>query len=134
MEDLDQIIYHGNVSAILNLLDGVEASVDNVVWLATTNRPERLEQNIKNRPSRFDRRFEFKDPDITARRAYLASLIKERDYGKYDLDVWSKDTEGFSFAHMKELFISVVIFGNSYADVIAELKGMGDAIHSDEVE
>lgn len=134
MEDLDQIIYNGSVSLILNLLDGVEQSVDNVVWLATTNRPERLDQNIKNRPSRFDRRFEFKDPDIAARKAYISSLIKGKDLAKYDTDLWAKDSEGFSFAHIKELLISVVIFGNPYEDVIAELKGMGSAIHSDESE
>lgn len=132
MEDLDQIVYNENLSDILNLLDGVEKHADRVVYLATTNRPQDLQQNIKNRPSRFDRRFEFKSPNLIARKYYLASLFRE-EKNSFDLDHWAIDTEEFSFAHLKELFISVVLFGNNYEEVIKELRDMGNKI-SDENE
>ena len=139
MEDLDEILRDNNISDILNLLDGVEKTIDNVVYLATTNNPERLHQNIKNRPSRFDRRFEFKEPGLEARKYYLAylfqtgltdgpapgaELVALNERGDNDLDRWAADTEGFSFAHLKELFVSVVLFGNKYEEVISELGVM----------
>lgn len=130
MEDLDDILRDHSISEILNLLDGVEGTIDNVVYLATTNNPERLHQNIKNRPSRFDRRFEFKEPDIESRKIYLKRLFK--DDCKVDVERWAKDTKGFSFAHLKELFVSVILFGNKYEAVVKELGGMKKAISSDD--
>jgi SpoVK/Ycf46/Vps4 family AAA+-type ATPase len=139
MEDLDEILRDNNISDVLNLLDGVEATIDNVVYLATTNNPERLHQNIKNRPSRFDRRFEFNEPGLEARKHYLAflfrtgltagtspgaELVELGSRGDNDLDRWAADTDGFSFAHLKELFVSVVLFGNKYEEVISELGVM----------
>lgn len=130
MEDLDQIIYDNNLSDILNLLDGVEATSDKVVYLATTNRPEDLQENIKNRPSRFDRRFEFGPPSAVAREHYLSSLFQE-DKPKQNMKRWVKDTEGFSFAHLKELFISVMLFDNDYKESVQILKDMGSALTDD---
>ena len=124
LEDLDQIIYNEDVSSILNLLDGVGSTIDNVVYLATTNFPEKLAQNVKNRPSRFDRRFEFLPPNAGARKMYLESLILDNDLSKKDILTWVKDSEGFSFAHLKELFISVVVFGNPYTEILKEMEEM----------
>lgn len=134
MEDLDEILYNESISVILNLLDGVEGSINNVVWLATTNRPEKLDANIKNRPSRFDRRFEFKPPTEDVRLAYLTSLFKDEDAKGYDLNMWAKSTDGLSFAHIKELFISVVMFGNNFDNVIKEIKAMKEIISSNDGE
>jgi Cdc6-like AAA superfamily ATPase len=55
MEDLDELIQRFGEREILSLLDG-ENQTDNVVFLATTNYPERLGERILNRPSRFDER------------------------------------------------------------------------------
>ncbi|NJO18646.1 MAG: AAA family ATPase [Thioploca sp.] len=62
MEDLESILKSNNPSTVLNILDGVN-SFDNIVFLATTNYPEELESRIKNRPSRFDRRFYIGPPE-----------------------------------------------------------------------
>ncbi|HSH50268.1 MAG TPA: hypothetical protein VK982_00950, partial [Bacteroidales bacterium] len=37
-----------------------------------------------------------------------------------------KDSEGLSFAHLKELFISAVLFGNDYKESLDKLIHMGE--------
>jgi ATPase family associated with various cellular activities (AAA) len=122
MEDLD-VIMQGSRSLLLNMLDGVYSkTIDRVVYLATTNFPERLERRITNSPSRFDRVVEVKLPSAEARRIYLKFLSSNKDnilLGKPD-----SDHEHFSFAHLKELFTSVVVFENDYDAVLSRLKEM----------
>ncbi len=42
-----------------------------------------------------------------------------------------QDTEGFSLAHLKELFVAVVILENPYEEALATLRSMKDSISSD---
>lgn len=122
MEDLDAIM-NGNRSVLLNMLDGVYSkAVDRVVYLATTNYPERLERRVTNRPSRFDRVVEVKLPSPAARKMYLEFLSKEVE--NILLNKPDRDHEHFSFAHLKELFTSVVVFENDYDVVLSRLKEM----------
>jgi hypothetical protein len=123
MEDLDELLYNESMSDVLNLLDGVEKAVDKVVFLGTTNKIKSLADNIKNRPSRFDRRFKFGPPNAVARKLYFETLFKEEN--RYiEIDQWVASTENFSFAHMKELFTSVVLLGNNFTEALNELKAM----------
>jgi Cdc6-like AAA superfamily ATPase len=120
MEDLDTILDRSNESRILNLLDGAE-SADQVVFLATTNYPERLGPRIMNRPSRFDRVYRVPHPGLQARELYLENIA-----GGADIDVkgWAKQTGGLSLAHLKELFIGVEIMGGDEKQTIKVLRGM----------
>ena len=79
-EDIDAIAGEGgySTSMILNILDGVK-QIDNVVYIATTNYPEKLEDRITNRPSRFDRRYEISMPDDDVRRSYIVNKLTEED-------------------------------------------------------
>lgn len=104
----------------LNVLDGAE-NISRTVFLATTNHPEKLSARIINRPSRFDMIIEVLHPDKEMRRMYLASLA---EHDEIDVDRYVSDTEGMSFAHIKELFIATVILGNGYAESVARLKAM----------
>jgi SpoVK/Ycf46/Vps4 family AAA+-type ATPase len=122
MEDIDSIIQIYNESEVLNILDGVN-QVDKVVFLATTNYPEQLGGRIINRPSRFDRRFRIPHPGRNSRKLYLEHLIGNREI-KIDIERWADDTEDFSVAHLKELFTSVVIFGNDYEEELETLQSM----------
>lgn len=131
MEDLDAILDYDCVTDILNLLDGVEKSVEKVVWLATTNHPERLDNNIKSRPSRFDRRLEFGYPSANTRQEYFRSLFKNEITDK-DLKQWVELSHEFSFAHMKELFVSVVLLDNPLEKAAKELQAMKGEISSEE--
>jgi SpoVK/Ycf46/Vps4 family AAA+-type ATPase len=108
---------------ILNLLDGIK-QIDNVVYIATTNHPEKLEDRITNRPSRFDRRYEIELPNTEVRTAYIENKLSEEDLKKINIEMWVKESDGFSLAHMRELVISVITMDNSFEDTIARLKGM----------
>lgn len=131
MEDIEAIL-ENQTSEILNILDGING-FDKVCYLATTNYPELLEGRIKNRPSRFDRRYFIGSPDANVRAAYLNHLKSKSDEN-IDIALWVKSTEGFSFAHLKELFISVVLFGQNFNDAIKMLSDMKNNISSESFE
>jgi ATP-dependent 26S proteasome regulatory subunit len=125
MEDIDSIIDSYNESEILNILDGVD-QISKVLYLATSNYPERLGQRLLNRPSRFDKRFKMGHPKKKSREIYFNHLIDEETRKSFNIDIdqWVDDTNGMSIAHLKELFITVCILGNDYKESIDILRGM----------
>lgn len=125
MEDIDSIVDSYNESEILNILDGVD-QIEKVVYLATSNYPERLGQRILNRPSRFDKRFKMGHPKKGSRKIYFENLIDKETQSKHNIDIdkWVDDTENMSIAHLKELFVAVCILGNSYEESINTLINM----------
>lgn len=132
MEDLDSIIQQSSESDVLNILDGAE-SVERVVFLASTNYPEMLGPRIINRPSRFDRRYKIGHPTAESRAMYIEHLLSLNRDGAdvIDLDTWVADTDGFSFAHLKELFVAVVILEDPYGAVLGLLRKMKEHITSE---
>jgi AAA+ superfamily predicted ATPase len=121
MEDLDAIINRCDESKLLNMLDGM-LGIHKVIFLATTNYPERLGSRIMNRPSRFDRRVFVGMPSAIARETYIRSkLIGEDDNV---IKRWVEDTNGLSIAHIKELYVANKILGDSYDIALKTLKGM----------
>ena len=136
MEDIDSILEMHSESEVLNILDGVN-QIEKVVFLATTNYPEKLGARIVNRPSRFDKRFKIGHPNAESRRIYFEYIIGEKKINELgiDLDSWVEDTEEFSIAHLKELFTAVVILGDEYEDAIESLSVMReDKLDSSEDE
>jgi AAA+ superfamily predicted ATPase len=122
IEDIDAIAAENAYvnSMLLNILDGVK-QIENVVYIATTNYPEKLEERITNRPSRFDRRYYIAPPSQEVRKAYLQNKGKDLDI---DIEKWVKDTDSLSLSHLKELFISVCLLDCDYDHAIANLKGL----------
>jgi hypothetical protein len=133
MEDIDATIQRDGESEVLQILDGVDL-LDKVCFLSTTNYPERLGARILNRPSRFDKRFKIGHPNPESRELYFKHLITEAKIKelKIDLKKWVADTEGFSLAHLKELFIAVIILGDDYVEATKTLGSMKEAIHSED--
>ena len=149
MEDIDAIIHNYSESEVLNILDGVD-KVEKLVFLATSNYPEQLGARIVNRPSRFDKRFKIGHPNAESRLIYLKHIICDDDVVKVqglttekkrneyvtkkakDLNInltqWVKDTKDFSIAHLKELFVAVVILGDNYEEAVNTLRSMKDFI------
>jgi predicted AAA+ superfamily ATPase len=125
LEDIDSIAGEGSwsTSMLLNLLDGIK-QIDNVVYIATTNYPEKLEERITNRPSRFDRRYEIDLPNEDVRRTYITAKLGDDGISKSDLNLWVKETKGMSLAHLRELIISVSAMGNTFEDTISRLNGL----------
>ncbi len=109
MEDLDSLINDQNRSFFLNELDGF-ASNTGVVVLATTNHPDRLDPAILDRPSRFDRKYTFTLPAPEEREAYIsrwnATLEPDLQLSPNGIAEIVALTEEFSFAYLKELFLS----------------------------
>jgi AAA+ superfamily predicted ATPase len=109
LEDLDSLIDNDNRAFFLNELDGF-ATNTGVVVLATTNHPEKLDPAILDRPSRFDRKYYFDLPAPRERDAYLTSwnqtLEPRLRLSDNVFPKLVKDTEDFSFAYLKELFLS----------------------------
>lgn len=129
MEDIDAMIENSSESALLNLLDG-EFQTDNVVVVATTNYPERLDKRIRDRPSRFDILMNIDLPSDAAREEFLRRThlrfgdeVLSEEVGK-ELETWVASTKGFSVAHLKELIIAVEVLGGEFKSQLARIKGM----------
>jgi hypothetical protein len=109
LEDLDSLVRDDNRAYFLNELDGFEQNEGTLV-LATTNHPERIDAAIIDRPSRFDRKYAFGLPAAEQRRAYVeqwnAGLDPELHVSDDELTTIAEGTDGFSYAYLKELFVS----------------------------
>ena len=124
LEDLEAIAGEGKyaTSQLLNILDGVK-QIENVVYIATTNYPEKLEERISNRPSRFDRRYQVDMHNSEIREAYLRAKLGKK-IEDIDMVRWIKRTEDMSLSHLKELVISVFLLDKTFDEAIALLEGM----------
>lgn len=99
-EDVDSICYSGR-SAFLNMLDGVKI-MDNTLVIGTTNYPERLDDALLKRPSRFDRLYKIQYPNESMCKKFLQRwfpFLQEPLLTQY-----ASRCVGFSGAHFKELF------------------------------
>lgn len=65
-EDIDAIIAKHGENGVLSFLDG-ESQADDILNIATTNYPERLDKRIVARPRRFDRRIKISPPSASIR-------------------------------------------------------------------
>ena len=125
MEDVDAILRRSSESEVLNVLDGMYG-VDKVIFLATTNYPEQLGSRIMNRPSRFDKRMLIGMPNAVAREMYL----RTKKLADEEVRRWTRDTDGFSIAHLKELYVANKILGDSYDSSLRTLRKMKNSVSS----
>ena len=128
LEDIDSLAGEDrySTSKLLNILDGVK-QIDGVVYIATTNYPEKLQERLTNRPSRFDRRYKIELPNEDIRRAYITNKLTDDDLSKIDIEDWIKATEGMSLSHLKEVIISVIVMGKSFEETIDSLDNLKKA-------
>jgi len=129
LEDLDALVKPSNRSQLLNELDGF-ADNSGLCVLATSNYPERLDPSILDRPSRFDRKYEFGLPAEAERAAYLRvwNGSQERSLRLTEQGILggASVTEGFSYAYLKELCLSATMAwinsspGTSMDDLLQE--------------
>ena len=119
-EDLDAYVRSYSEETVLSLLDG-ERMTDNVLNIATTNYPERLDRRIVARPRRFDRVIKIGMPNRSMREMFFR--VKLKIEGK-ELEYYVNNTEGFSFAAMTELVISVKCFDKNVESTLSLLREM----------
>jgi AAA+ superfamily predicted ATPase len=120
LEDLDSLVDDENRSFFLNEMDGFFAN-RGILTLATTNHPERLDPAILDRPSRFDRKYTFNLPAFEERVSYIRMMNLELEsklrLTDPDVETIAGATEEFSFAYLKELFLSTIMsWVNSSSD------------------
>jgi ATPase family protein associated with various cellular activities (AAA) len=112
LEDLETLVKPKNLSVFLNELDGIRADTG-ILTLATSNRPERLDPALIDRPSRFDRKFHFDLPGLEERRRFLALWMARMD-AEMSVDAsvvtrLAERSESFSYAYLKELVVSSMV-------------------------
>jgi len=127
LEDIDSLAGEDRYSTtkLLNILDGVK-QIENVVYIATTNYPEKLQERITNRPSRFDRRYEVQMPSRAIRESYIKNKLSDDDLKNIDLEEWLDSSEDMSLSHLKELVISVIVMGKDFKESLATLNALSD--------
>jgi transitional endoplasmic reticulum ATPase len=115
LEDLDSLINDKNRSFFLNQLDGLESN-DGLLVIGTTNHLDKLDPGLHSRPSRFDRKYLFDDPDWDERKLYAIywqTKLKGSEVVFSDslVEHVADQTELFSFAYLKEaLYVLYCIF------------------------
>ena len=121
IEDIDSMIDIHGESDFLGMLDG-EAQLQNVVYVATTNYPERLDNRFKDRPSRFDTIRKIDMPTEIARRKYLE--VKLPDVDAETLEYYVANSKDFSIAYLREIIVLTECFGLSREDAFERLNFM----------
>jgi ATPase family associated with various cellular activities (AAA) len=119
IEDIDAMLGDGREERLLSLLDG-KTQIDHVLFIATTNYPERLDQRLQARPSRFDRAEVIRAPSAQVRRAYLEKRLP--DLPTAELESWIELSEEFSIAHLKELILAVRCLGADVSETAGRLR------------
>ncbi|KAM0247339.1 hypothetical protein ACHAQJ_009896 [Trichoderma viride] len=113
-EDLDTIITDDVRSYFLNEVDGLKSN-DGIFMIGSTNHLDRLDPGIAKRPSRFDRKYLFPDPDLDQRVAYCQFWQKKLSDNKSIsfpdklCGAIAEITNDFSFAYMQEAFVAALL-------------------------
>lgn len=113
-EDIDSLIDDNVRSYFLNAVDGLESN-DGILMIGSTNHLDRLDPGIAKRPSRFDRKYYFPDPNFDERVQYAKfwqGKLKDNKDLKFPDKLCSKIaeiTDKFSFAYMQEAFVASLL-------------------------
>ncbi len=113
-EDLDSIVTDSVRSYFLNEVDGIKSN-DGILMLGSTNHLDRLDPGLAKRPSRFDRKYLFPNPDLHERELYSEYWRTKLSDNK-DIEFPARlnhaiafITEDFSFAYIQEAFVASLL-------------------------
>lgn len=127
LEDFDSLTQRFKEDDYLQLLDGT-MSIDNVLFIATTNYPEKLDPRIYNRPGRFTHVIKVGLPTKEARTAYLKAILKKHD----DVEYIVRNTENFSIDHLSALVNAAYREKKNLPDEIERLRKLFKVPKADE--
>ena len=102
LEDIDTLIETWGESTYLEMLDSAK-TIDNVLFIATTNYPEKLDPRIYNRPGRFSHVIKIGMPGPEMKRAYLKAILKNHR----DVEEIVNNSQGFTIDHLNALLNAV---------------------------
>ena len=117
LEDIDSLIHNYGEADYLDMLDSAR-TIDNVLFIATTNYPEHLDPRIYNRPGRFSHVIKIGLPTAAAREAYLKAILKNHR----DVETIVKQTDNFTIDHLTALINAVY---REKKDLNDEIKRLG---------
>lgn len=117
-EEFTELLRNGEESTeeLLTFCDG-ENSLDRSVIIATSNYPERLPGNIVERPSRFDKFYEFDNPNERERKLLLDHYLMRESTQKE-----IESTKDLSIAGIKEIALLSHKRKISIEDAIKSIK------------
>lgn len=118
LEDVDGLIQYSEHS-MLELFDG-DDQVNHVLFLATTNYPDRLPPRVM-RSGRFDTKIEIKQIPREGRIAYLQSKVGTRCKPE-DIENYADLTEDFSFAQMREFVAATFALNQEPKAAVARIR------------
>jgi hypothetical protein len=119
LEDFDEIASYSEHS-LLELLDGPDQH-SGVAYVGTTNYLNRLSPRIM-RSGRFDRKLFVGQPPIEGRLAYLTHKLPKSKFSEVQVKEIAEATSEFSFADLKELVISLCVYGYSLEESIFRIR------------
>jgi len=116
-EDIDGFIDGSNRTVFLNELDGMSNN-DGVLVIASSNHPEKIDEALLKRPSRFDRVFHIGLPAPEERREFCRRLLSRSELAEHldpSLDqealarAVAQKTDAFTPAYLKEAFLAAAL-------------------------
>ena len=113
-EDLDSIVSDDVRSYFLNEVDGLQNN-DGIMMVGSTNHLEKLDPGISKRPSRFDRKYLFPNPNMEERVKYCQFWRRKLDdnedvvFPESLCKAIASITKGFSFAYIQEAFVAALL-------------------------
>ena len=107
-EDLQELVKTIDLRHFLQLLDGLQQR-DGILTVVTGNDFSDLEENLKSRPRRFDRFFEFPLPDLEQCKKYLVKFFTDiLSVSKIDILANQALRNKFTYAHLQEVYFNAV--------------------------
>jgi adenylate kinase family enzyme len=102
LEDVDSLIDNYGEARYLEMLDSAK-TINNVLFIATTNYPEKLDPRIYNRPGRFSHVIKIGLPTDKAREAFLKAVLKDHQ----DVPYIVENSKNFTIDHLSALINAV---------------------------
>tara|TARA_R110002074_G_scaffold402324_1_gene606975 strand:- start:23796 stop:24629 length:834 start_codon:yes stop_codon:yes gene_type:complete len=127
LEDIEQIVRYDEQS-FLQILDGIDNYRPGLVFIGTTNHIEEMNSRIY-RPSRFDLLIKVQEPSEEIRIQYVKALC-ERYNSEYRADI-VEASAGMSFAHVKEMVVSSLLYEKPLVELKARLEAHGNEADDD---
>jgi SpoVK/Ycf46/Vps4 family AAA+-type ATPase len=118
LEEFEQSLEYDGEVDWLKVLDGQE-SLENVMFIVTTNHIDKLSGRLL-RPGRFATILEVPSLTLAARTEYLNIKLSEVSIGER-AEIAEK-TEGFTVDDLKEVILSVKVFGKSLDQTVEQIN------------
>lgn len=137
IEDLDGLVSAANRTVFLNEMDGFTNN-DGILVIASSNYPERIDEALLRRPSRFDQVIHLGPPEKPERYEFCRRVLTREALGEHiagNVDVHdlcdrvADLTAGFTPTYLKEVLISAALnraqqgdfeLNASYADAVLD--------------